>query len=62
MNKQEMERAIKAIANVTDYTLGEGGRRKAYIWIGDLARAVERGDREEQVRLYAMASRYPGEF
>lgn len=61
MKQEETERAIKAIAKLTDYTLGEGVRR-AFWWIGDLSRAVESGDTAAQERLYAEASRYPGEF
>jgi len=62
MNREEMERFVNAVAKASDYTLGKDGAFKAWIWAGDMARAIQRGDREGQVHLYAIASRKPGEF
>ena len=60
MKADEAERAIRAIAKLTDYTLGYD--LEAYLWIGSLAQSVVSGDTDKQIELYQRASRCEGEF
>ena len=59
MVRSDFQRALRAIGKVTEYA-GVDVKR-TYMWIGDLARAVLRGDQVVVERLYKEGGR-PGEF
>ena len=63
---RELERALHAIAKLSDYTVGTGtSMLKAFTWIGDLANVVSSGSEESMKaadKLYEEASRFDGEF